>query len=82
MNRQIGQSMPEMPLAALDGRLRILEDRLATVAEAIHVLTHGLENLPSAGPIAEAARQAHELLLLAQPRAGEPPAGGAAEEEP
>jgi hypothetical protein len=82
MNRQIVHAAPDLPLAALDERLRVLEGRLNSVAEAIHVLIHGLERLPAAGPVAEAARQAHELLLLAQPRAGEPAARGAAKEEP
>lgn len=82
MTRQMSQRAPEMPPAAVGERLHALEDRLDAVAEAIHVLTHALENLPTAGPVAEAARQAHELLLLAQVRAGASPAGGAAEEEP
>jgi hypothetical protein len=82
MTRQMSPPAPEMPLAAPDERLRALEERLDAIAEAIHVLTHGLENLRTARPVAEAARQAHELLLLAQPRAGGMPAGGATEEEP
>jgi hypothetical protein len=82
MTRQIAHAAPDVPLAVLEERLHVLEGRLGAVAEAIHVLTHGLENLPTAGPAAEAARRAHELLLLAQPQIAGSPVGGAAEEEP
>ena len=54
---------------ALDG-LRRLEARLDALAEAVEVLARGLEGSPMAEPenstAREAARQAHELLLLAK----------------
>jgi hypothetical protein len=54
---------------ALD-RLRRLEARVDALAEAVEVLAHGLEGSPVARPIndpaGEAARRAHELLLLAK----------------
>jgi hypothetical protein len=52
---------------------------MAVVTEAVEVLTRGLESSPMAGPpnrhIEEAARRAHELLLLA--RTAAPSAGPA-----
>jgi hypothetical protein len=56
--------------AALD-RLRLLEARVDALAEATDVLARGLEGSPMIEPenhlVREAARQAHELLLLARP---------------
>lgn len=72
MIEQTGQRDPELPVAALEERVRVLEDRLTAVAEAVGVLAHGLEDLPMAEPgrrpTTEAARQAYELLLIAEPR--------------
>jgi hypothetical protein len=52
---------------ALDG-LRRLEARVDALAEAVEVLARGLEGSPMAEPenhpAREAARRAHELLLL------------------
>ena len=63
-------------LAALDKRVLVLEDRVTALAEALRVLAHGLEELPTAEPggrrAAGAARQAHDLLLVAGQRASEP----------
>ena len=54
---------------ALDG-LRRLEARVDALAEAVEVLARGLEGSPMAEPenhpAREAARRAHELLLLAK----------------
>ena len=54
----------------LTERVRRLEGQLAAVTEALEVLTRGLESSPMAEPqnrhIEEAARRAHELLLLAK----------------
>jgi hypothetical protein len=54
---------------ALDG-LRRLEARVDALAEAVEVLTRGLEGTPMAEPgnstLTESARRAHELLLLAK----------------
>ena len=54
---------------ALDG-LHQLEARVDALAEAVEVLARGLEGSPIAEPenhpAREAARRAHELLLLAK----------------
>ena len=54
----------------LTERVRRLEDQLTVLTEAVEVLTRGLESSPMAEPpndhIEEAARRAHELLLLAK----------------
>ena len=54
----------------LTERVHRLEDQLATLTEAVEVLARGLESNPLAEPpdrhIEEAARRAHELLLLAK----------------
>ena len=51
--------------------MRQLEAQVEALAEAVEVLAHGLEGGPMAEPGAtspeEAARRAHELLLLAKP---------------
>ena len=64
----------------LTERVRRLEGQMAAVTEALEVLTRGLESSPMAEPpnrhIEEAARRAHELLLLA--KAAEPGTGPAA----
>ena len=56
--------------AAVD-RLRRLEARVDALAEAVEVLARGLEGSPMAEPenhpARDAARRAHELLLLAKP---------------
>ena len=58
-------------IAALDRRVRLLETRVAAIAEAVEVLARGLEGGPMAEPEdfrpEEAARRARELLLLAKP---------------
>jgi hypothetical protein len=58
---------------ALEERVQVLEAQVALLDEALRVLARGLEEIPAAEPgrrqAAEAARQAHDLLL-----AGEPPA--------
>lgn len=70
MNMHPGQHH-RVPLAPLDERVLALEHRVAALAEALRVLAHGLEDLPAAEPggrgPAEAARQAYDLLLLAEP---------------
>ena len=58
-------------LAAIVGRVGRLEARVDALAEAVEVLVRGLEGSPMAEPdnhpAREAARRAHELLLLAKP---------------
>jgi hypothetical protein len=72
MTEQAGQRNPEPALIALEERVRALEVRLEAVADAVSVLAHGLEDLPTAEPrgpsAAAAARRAYELLLIAEPR--------------
>jgi hypothetical protein len=64
----------------LTERVRQLEGQMAALTEALEVLTRGLESSPMAEPpnrhIEEAARRAHELLLLAKTAT---PGGGPAE---
>jgi hypothetical protein len=71
MIEQAGQRNPELAVAALEEHVRVLEDCLAAVMDAVRVLAHGLEDLPMAEPggrsAAGAARRAYELLLLAEP---------------
>lgn len=75
MNVSAGRPGRE-PQATLEERVLALEHRVAALAEALRVLAHGLEDLPAAEPrgqrAAEAARQAHDLLLVAGERASEP----------
>jgi len=75
MNTHPGQR-DRKSLAALDERVLVLEDRVTALAEALRVLAHGLEDLPTTGPAgrqaADAARQAYDLLLVAEPAAREP----------
>ena len=75
MNTHPGQR-DRKSLAALDERVLVLEDRVTALAEALRVLAHGLEDLPTTEPAgwraAEAARQAYDLLLVAGRPAREP----------
>ena len=70
------QTGPGPAPAALEGRVHILEERVTALADAIRVLARGLEDIPiiepGPGRAADAARQAYELLLVAEPRT--PPA--------
>jgi hypothetical protein len=63
-------------LAVLEDRVYRLEARVTALTEALGVLAHGLEDLPAAEPesrrAAEAARQAYDLLLVANPPAAQP----------
>jgi len=58
-------------IAAVDRRVRLLETRVEAIAEAVEVLARGLEGSPMAEPVnhpvREAARRAHELLILTRP---------------
>jgi hypothetical protein len=78
MIEQAGQRQPEPALTALEERVRVLEGRLEAVADAVRVLAHGLEDQPMGEPggrsAASAARQAYELLLIAEPHEPGPPA--------
>lgn len=78
MIRHTGRRTGEPP-AAVEERVRALEGRVTALAEAVRVLAHGLEDLP-AGEVAgsraaQAARQAYDLLLLAEPPVAPPDDG-------
>jgi exonuclease VII small subunit len=80
MIRQIGSHYQEPSNSALEERVHHLESQVATLTDALLVLARGLEDGPMAEPgdrtMAEAARQAHDLLLAAQvPSAAEKDAG-------
>ncbi len=85
MNRQIGFHYQEASRFALEERMHLLEARVAALSEAVSVLVRGLATSPLAEPgdraAAEAARQAHDLLLAAR-RPGPPAAPAPPEEEP
>jgi hypothetical protein len=61
-------------IAAIERRVRQLEARVDSLAEAVEVLARGLEGSPMAEqenhPVTEAARRAHELLAKAGRGAG------------
>lgn len=73
------QPDPEPPMASLEKRVHVLEDRVAALTDAIRVLAHGLEDLPTLEPgqrpAAEAARRAYDLLLVAEPSPPDAQAG-------
>ncbi|MFI5079878.1 MAG: hypothetical protein ACHQCE_02315 [Streptosporangiales bacterium] len=80
MNMSAGSPSAGNGVTDFTERIRRLEDQMAAVTEAVEVLARGLESNPMAGPpnrhIEEAARRAHELLLLAKSAA---PGAGPAE---
>ncbi len=61
-------------IAAVERRVRRLEAQVEALTEAVEALARGLADGPMAEPgsakPAEAARRAHELLLLAKPERG------------
>jgi len=67
--REVAES-ESAAMAAIERRVRLLETRVEAIAEAVEVLARGLEGSPAAEPEShparEAARRAHELLLLAK----------------
>ncbi len=75
MDRYIGWQNRQSP-AALEDRVHRLEGRVAALTEAVRVLAGGLEELPASesggSRAAVAARQAHDLLLIAEPPATRP----------
>ena len=70
MDTSAGSPSAANGTTGLTERIRRLEDQLAALTEAVEVLARGLESNPMAEPpnhhIEEAARRAHELLLLAK----------------
>lgn len=70
---QADQSAPREPsMSALEERVHLLESTVATLADALRQLAHGLEGGPMSGPdsqsVADAARKAYDLLLAAEVR--------------
>ncbi|MCW2901529.1 MAG: hypothetical protein JWO67_3794 [Streptosporangiaceae bacterium] len=70
MTRQIAFGTRGPSRAVLEDRIRELEARTATLAEAVRLLTHALGGNPAAEPceaaVAQAAREAHGLLMAAR----------------
>jgi hypothetical protein len=70
--KQIGQRYEQSSISALEERVHVLEGRVTALADAVRVLAHGLEDLPTTEPgqrpAAQAARRAYDLLLVAEPR--------------
>jgi hypothetical protein len=71
MTEHEDQRQVKLSLAQLEERVRHLEARTEAVAGAIRLLARGLEENPlsepdeRAGVVKDAARRAHELLLVA-----------------
>lgn len=69
MSRQIGSRYQEVSMTVLEERLHRLEAKVTTLADALRVLARALEGGPMAEPgdreVADAARQARDLLLAA-----------------
>ena len=80
MNASGGLPSAASGITELAEHVRRLEAQMAALTEAVEVLVRGLESSPMAEPpdrhVEEAARRAHELLLLAKSAA---PGGGPAE---
>ncbi len=71
--REVAES-DRAAMAAVERRVRRLEAQVEALTEAVEALAHGLAGGPTAEPgstkPAEAARRAHELLLLVRPERG------------
>jgi len=72
MNQADRPESREPSMTALEERVHHLESRVATLADALRLLAHGLEEGPMSGPggqpVADAARKAYDLLLAAEVR--------------
>jgi hypothetical protein len=70
MTRQIAPGYGSPSVSALEERIHILESKVAAMAEAILILTGGLEGTPLDGPAddssSKAARLAHDVLIAAR----------------
>jgi exonuclease VII small subunit len=70
MNESAGSPPASGGVTELTERVRRLETQLAALTEAVEELVRGLESSPVAEPsnrhVEQAARRAHELLLLAK----------------
>jgi hypothetical protein len=82
MSESADSPLATRPDRELTERIRRLEAQMVALAEAVEVLVRGLESTPLAEPVnhhvEEAARKAHELLLLAKSAAMGGGPGGAA----
>ena len=72
MNQADRSERREPSMTALEERVHLLESTVATLADALRLLAHGLEGGPLSGPgdqpAAEAARKAYDLLLAIEVR--------------
>ncbi len=72
MDRQIGGHYQQPSVMVLEERVSALERQVTALADAVRILSRGLEDFPTAEPgrrpAADAARRAHELLLEAELR--------------
>jgi exonuclease VII small subunit len=72
MNQADRSERREPSMTALEERVHLLESTVATLADALRLLAHGLEGGPLSGPgdqpVAEAARKAYDLLLAIEAR--------------
>jgi exonuclease VII small subunit len=70
MNQADGPEGREVAVTELEERVRLLESTVATLADALRLLAHGLEDgpmsRPGGQPVADAARRAYDLLLAAE----------------
>jgi hypothetical protein len=70
MDRSAESARGQADPATVEDRIRQLEAKMEALIEAVAVLARGLEGGPMAGQrdqhTEEAARRAHELLLVAQ----------------
>lgn len=76
MDRSVESASSMAAPATVENRIGQLEAQMEVLVEAVGVLARGLEGGPMAEPrnqhIEEAARHAHELLLLAKSRTAGP----------
>ena len=70
MTRQMSSRYQEASRPALEERVHLLEAKVAALTDAMSVLTRGLEGGPLAEPdgrqMVDAARKAHDLVLVAR----------------
>ncbi len=78
MIKHLSRRTRESP-AVVEQRVHVLEGRVTALADAVRILAHGLEDLPTSEPggsrAAKAARQAYDLLLAAEPPQARPDEG-------
>jgi hypothetical protein len=80
MNQEDRLAARRPSVALLEERVHRLESRVTTLADALRLLARGLEDGPMSEPgdrtPAEAARQAHDLLLAPETSPGPETATG------